>query len=446
MINRSHSERDVISILLVDDSPEARENIKKLLAFEEQEFKVVGSVGTGTEALRAALEMRPDIVIMDVNMPDMNGIEATSEITKLLPATGVIMMSVQADADYLRRAMQAGARQYLSKPVDTDELYGTIRSVYRSLEPMRAQPAVAAGLPLDSQRPRTVYVGEDPIIRAGHVIVVYSPQGGVGCTTIATNLASGLMKRGIRVLLIDADMQFGDVGVFLKLQSQSTLRDLVEKVEDLDTDFFDSIVSTHESGLKVLLGPQRLEDALEIEVQGAKAVAQIIEKVAHSYDFIVVDTASRFDETLLSLTDIAAKIILVATPTLASVKNTRFVLEIFDKMNYPPERTSLILNRVEDERNRNRVTIPSEAIEKHLKRKIEAKIPYNEAVILTAINKGVPVVASQRDRSRSPVKELIDLSEHIYAELMNDASAADASEDGKNRPKAGVGVLRFGRS
>jgi pilus assembly protein CpaE len=442
MENRHQGDREVISVLLVDDIPETRENIKKLLAFEEQDFRVVGSVGTGREALKYAMEMKPDIVIMDINMPDMDGIQATSEITKLLPTAAVIMMSVQTDADYLKKAMQAGARYFLGKPVDPDELYGTIRSVYKSYEPIRRQQRAMHEMPLEvsSRKPISPLSEDGQQVRAGHVIVVYSPQGGVGCTTIATNLASGLMKKGIKVLLIDADLQFGDVGVFLKLQSQSTLLDLVHKVEDLDIDFFDSIVSVHDSGLKVLLGPQRPEFAEEVEANPT-SVARIIEKVANSYDFVVVDTSRRVDELLLSLTDIATKIVLVATPTLASVKNSRFMLDLFDKMNYPPDKTLFVLNRVEDDRNRNRVTIPTEIIEKHLKRQVEAKIPYNEQVILAAVNKGVPVVASQRDRTKSPIKELIDFSDHLYNLLMSDESEGDIDDKKK---KSGLG-LRLGR-
>jgi pilus assembly protein CpaE len=439
MENRHQGDKDVISVLLVDDIPETRENIKKLLAFEEQEFRVVGSVGTGREALKYAMEMKPDIVIMDINMPDMDGIQATSEITKLLPTAAVIMMSVQTDADYLKKAMQAGARYFLGKPVDPDELYGTIRSVYKSYEPIRRQQRHMQEMPLEvATRKAPSSMSEDGQVRAGHVIVVYSPQGGVGCTTIATNLASGLMKKGIKVLLIDADLQFGDVGVFLKLQSQSTLLDLVPKIEDLDTDFFDSVVSMHESGLKVLLGPQRPEFAEEVEANPT-AVARIIEKVATSYDFVVVDTSRRVDELLLSLTDIATKVVLVATPTLASVKNSRFVLDLFDKMNYPPDKSVFVLNRVEDERSRNRVTIPTEIIEKHLKRPVEAKIPYNEQVILAAVNKGVPVVASQRDRTRSPIKELIELSDNLYNLLMSDEPDDEDMND-KSKKKSGIGL------
>jgi pilus assembly protein CpaE len=278
--------------------------------------------------------------------------------------------------------------------------------------------------------------GEGSEVRAGNILVVYSPQGGVGSTTLATNLAAGLMRKGIKVLLIDADLQFGDVGVFLKLSSQSTLLDLVSKIDDLDAEFFDSVVATHESGLKVLLGPQRPEYAEEVEAVPT-AVARIIEKIATSYDFIVVDTSRKIDEQLLSLSDIATKVVLVATPTLAAVKNTRFVIDLFDRLNYPPDKTLFVLNRVEDDRQKNRVTIPTEVIEKHLKRQTAAKIPLNEAVVLSAVNKGVPVVAS-RDRSKSPVKELLDFADHIYNMLMADEEEAAEADDKKK--KIGFGI------
>jgi pilus assembly protein CpaE len=215
------------------------------------------------------------------------------------------------------------------------------------------------------------------------------------------------------------------------VKSQSTLLDLVNKIEDLDTEFFDSIVATHESGLKVLLGPQRPEYAEEVEVVPT-AVARIIEKIASSYDFIVVDTSRKIDEQLLSLTDLATKVVLVATPTLAAVKNTRFAIDLFERLNYPPDKTMFVLNRVEDERQKSRVTIPTEVIEKHLKRQTVAKIPLNEPLVLSAVNKGVPVVAS-RDRSRSPVKELLDFADYVYNTLMSEPEeeAGDDEKKGK---------------
>ncbi len=435
--------RDVIKVVIVDDIPDTRENIKKLLAFEEQEFRVVGTAGTGTEAVRVVQETQPDVVIMDINMPDMDGIQATSQISKVVPTAAVIIMSVQQDSDYFRKAMLAGARNYLIKPVDPDELYGTIRAVYKQHEIIRRQQAAIQSVPTDmrvASSPET----DAYALRAGHIVVVYSPQGGVGCTTIATNIATGLMKKGIRVLLVDANLQFGDVGVFLKLQSQSNIYDLVDKIDDLDIEFFDSVVSSHESGLKVLLGPPRLELGLEVE-QTPNAVGRILEKIAQNYDFVVVDTACHLNEAQLALFDMAAKVVLVATPTLASIKNTRFMLDLFDKLNYTPAKITFVLNRVEDDRQRGpRATIPTETIEKHLKRPVDAQIPSDEKTILTAVNKGVPVITYQRDRSRSPIKELVELADNLFTQLSGDEELMDDDLSG-DKNKAKKPLLRLGR-
>lgn len=121
---------DIITVVLVDDIERARENIKKMLGFE-QDMKVVGEAGTGREGVTLVKELKPNIVLMDINMPDMDGIQATAIVTQAVPNTAVIMMSVQTDPDYVRRSLVVGARSFLDKPVDMDLLYKTIRMVHK---------------------------------------------------------------------------------------------------------------------------------------------------------------------------------------------------------------------------------------------------------------------------------------------------------------------------
>lgn len=428
---------EVITILLVDDIPETRENIKKMLAFEA-DMKVVGAAGTGREGVALAKELRPNIIIMDINMPDMDGIQATTLITEAVPTTAVIMMSVQNDPDYLRRAMLAGARNFLTKPIGMEELYNTIRTVHTRNKPIAAQYEAVRNLPLDM---RQAGASSDSSGRAGHVIAVYSPQGGVGTTTIATSLASGLMKEGIKVLLVDGDLQFGDIGAILNLQSQSTMVDLVANVEDLDTELFENIVSTHDSGLKVLLGPARPEFADEVETK-PRALATILEKVASNYDFIVVDTSSHLTDSLADVLEMATRIVLVLTPTISCVINIRFVLDLFDKLNFPPDKAVLVLNRIPEDRQIRKLAIAPEKIEQHLKRKIVAKIPSNEMLVLRAVQKAVPVVAFERDKNKSPIKEMLELSDHIFVSLMGEPDALIPEPE--ERKRSGFG-LRLGR-
>lgn len=435
------SEGEIINILLVDDIPETRENIKKLLSLE-QDFKVVDTASTGREGVEKAKQHKPHIIIMDINMPDMDGIQATRLINQAVPTAAVIIMSVQNEPDYMRRAMAVGARNFLTKPVAPDELYSTIRSVHQTYKTIAETLATATQV--TDLRQAMKSASDDG--RPGHIVVVYSPQGGVGTTTVAISLASGLMKEGTRVLLVDADLQFGDIQAILNLPTQSTMVDLVEDVDDLDIDLFENIVATHDSGLKVLLGPTRPELAEPILINRPQAVAEILQKVASNYDFIVVDTATRLDEVVASLMDIAAKIVLVGVPTLPCVKNMRFVLDLFDKLNYPPDKTMLVLNRVPEDRNLRKIIIAPERIEQYLKRPIAARIPADELFMLRAIQKAVPAVALERDKSRSPIRELLDFSNNVFSQLMAGQQQEQAEERReKEQRKQGVFGARISR-
>lgn len=414
-----------IKILLVDDIAEVRENVKKLLAFE-QDFEVVGSAGRGREGIKLAKELQPDIIIMDINMPDIDGIAATQEVKRFLPATGVIMMSVNSDRDYMRRAMTAGASDFLTKPANMDDLYSTIRSVYQALEParqLRSRIETGGGLGPDLDKVTNESAGN----RNGHIIVCFSPKGGVGTTTIATNIASGLMRGNLKVLLVDGDIQFGNVATFLNIQAQSTIADIITNVNDMDVDLFENILVTHGSGLKVLLGPRRPEDA-EGVYANPSGLADILNTIRSHYDFIVIDTASRLDDLNAALLDIADSIFLIATPTLPAVTSCRFILDLLEETYQDSNKIKLILSQTIEEKRGQQLTIPEEKIVRFLKHEIYGSIPKEEKIILQAIVKGIPVIAAERDESRSPTRELLQLANKIRAESLGDDNVVDNTE------------------
>ncbi len=120
---------DRIRVLIVDDIPETRDHLTKLLSFES-DIEVVGAAASGAEALELAASLNPDIVLMDINMPGMDGIATTEQLSSRVPTAAIVMMSVQGEADYLRRSMLAGAREFLVKPFSSDELVTSIRQVH----------------------------------------------------------------------------------------------------------------------------------------------------------------------------------------------------------------------------------------------------------------------------------------------------------------------------
>src|ERR687885_612479 len=142
-----------IRVLVVDDVSETRDNLRKLLYFED-DIEIVGTGSNGREGVEQAAALHPDIVLMDINMPGMDGIQASELISASHPDIQVVMMSVQGEADYLRRSMLAGAREFLIKPFSSEELVTSLRRVYQLAATRRAMaPAPAAAVETPAAAP-----------------------------------------------------------------------------------------------------------------------------------------------------------------------------------------------------------------------------------------------------------------------------------------------------
>ena len=119
----------MIKVLIVDDIPETRDHLSRLLGME-REIDVAGTASSGEEAIQMAMDMRPDVIVMDINMPGMDGIATAEIISQRLPNSPVIMMSVHGEAEHLKRSMLAGAREFLVKPFSADEFSTSIKRVH----------------------------------------------------------------------------------------------------------------------------------------------------------------------------------------------------------------------------------------------------------------------------------------------------------------------------
>ncbi|MEM5770227.1 MAG: response regulator, partial [Bacillota bacterium] len=228
-----------IKVLIADDNEETRINIGKLLDFSP-DLASMGSAASAEQAIELAKILQPDIILMDINMPGMDGITATEILANEVPSASIIIVSVQGEQEYLRRAMIAGAKNYLTKPFTSDELIQAIKQVYEN----------------EQKKKRNVVRLEVPEKKTAKVITVFSTKGGVGKTTIATNLAVGLaVKTGARVGLIDADLQFGDISLFLNIFPQATIADLLPDIELLDEKLLESYLTDYQKLVKVLAAP-----------------------------------------------------------------------------------------------------------------------------------------------------------------------------------------------
>lgn len=376
---------DKVRVLIVDDVAETRENVRKLLQFET-DIEVVGTARSGKEAIQQTFEIKPDVILMDINMPDMDGISATEAIRQRDQVVQIVILSVQGDPNYMRRAMLAGARDFLTKPPMADELISAIRRAGQMAHASRVKNVQIESAPTTSASNHQISLGR---LAQGKVIVVYSPKGGTGTTTLAVNLAITLNNDETRAVLVDAKLQYGDVAVFLNEQGKNTIVDLAARADELEPEIVDSVMIKHAAtGLRVLAAPARPEQAEQIN---ADQFSQLVKYMRQNFAYVVIDTSSSLDEVTLMALDNADIVMLVVTQDIPAIKNCRLFLDLMDTIGTPRERICFVMNKYD-----KRISITPERVGENLKQAVVGVVPLDERIVIPSVNRGVPFMIDNK--------------------------------------------------
>jgi len=408
---------DKIRVIIVDDVSETRENVRKLLQFES-DVDVVGMARTGKEGIQLSEELNPDVVLMDINMPDMDGIAATEAIRSKQPAVQVVILSVQSDQNYMRRAMLAGARDFLTKPPMGDELISAIRRAGAMAQSERSKNVQIQALPAAGNL-GTLMGYSAP---KGKIVTVYSPKGGTGCTTVAVNLALTLHNEDTRVALVDGNLQYGDVAVFMNEQGKNTIVDLAPRADELDPEIVEEVMLKHAaSGIHILAAPSRPEYAEKVSSAQFSGVLEYLRQI---YSYVVVDTASLLTDVTLAAIDVSDIIVLVTTQDIPAIKNCRLFLDLSQTMGIERSRILFAMNRYD-----KRINITPERVAENLKQEVSSVIPLDEATVMKAVNRGVPFVLESKNQPAS--RGIFSLAESVRARIAAQESADEPNRAGK---------------
>lgn len=407
------TEADKIRVMIVDDIVDTRDQIEKLLFFEK-DIEVVAKASNGREAVAMAKQHKPDVILMDINMPDMDGIAATEAIMTQDPGIQVIIMSVQGETDYLRRAMLAGAREFLTKPIGADDLYKSIRHVHRlaATRPRAVAPTMMTG---DGTTPTGGTQGQ--------IIAVFSPKGGVGTSAISANLAIALRQlTNKKVALVDGNLIFGDLNVILNLVSTKTIVDLANRVDDLDRDLLNDVLATHNSQVKVLLAPPNPQTG---ELVTSDHLRTILELMRQEFDYVVVDTQSSFQDRALAVLDIADRIVALMTLEMPCIKNIKLFLEVAELLEYPREKIMLVLNKAD-----NRMGFSVKDVQSNIQHEVSLQIANAPLEMTYSVNQGVPLVIAKRTHQVS--KDIFTLASRL-TNVAKSTTTGDKARDGHGR-------------
>ena len=395
---------DKFRVLIVDDVAETRENVRKLLQFES-DVDVVGVARTGREAIEIAREIEPDVILMDINMPDMDGIAATEAIRQKSHFVQVVILSVQGDQNYMRRAMLAGARDFLTKPPRGDELISAIRRAGTMAHQERAKGGTTSAV-TSSGLPSVPTLSSSQ----GKIITVYSGKGGTGCTTLAVNLGVALHNEETRSVIVDGNLQYGDVAVFINEQGKNTILDLATIADELDPEIVGDVMVKHgASGVHVLAAPSRPEQA---EAVSGECFLKILQYLRRLYAYVIVDTPSLLTDVVLASVDESDVVVLISTQDIPAIKNTRLFLDLVSSLGVDRNRIILTINRYD-----KRIGITPEKISENLKVDAAAIIPLDERVVIPSVNRGVPFILGNKAQPSS--RGILSLAENVRTRILS---------------------------
>jgi pilus assembly protein CpaE len=350
-------------ILIVDDSPM---NLKVVAASLAPEGYEIVLAHNGYEAIERAIAQPPDVVILDVMMPDLDGYEVCRRLRRN-PTFGLrpIMMLTANDTLQERiQGLEAGADDYMSKPFEPAELQLRIKALLR-----RTRPAPTA-----------------PLVAHGKVIAVFSLRGGIGVSSLAANLAVGLSQLwGSSTALVDLAFSSGQSALLLNLPLRKTWGDLAAlPIAEIDSSILDRVLLAHDSGVRVLATGARPE---KNELITGAHITHVIQQLRERFPYVVLDLPHDFQETSLAALDAANQILLVVAPEIASVCAAAGAIDVFQQLDYSPEKITLVLNTTIE-----RGGLAIKDIEQTLNQTIPLTLPYASELFVRALNRGIPLV------------------------------------------------------
>jgi pilus assembly protein CpaE len=312
---------------------------------------------------RAFLEQPGDIVVVASYGHDEAVAGIVDHAVKHRPDRPVVIMSEASPNGFLRQAFEAGADDVITLPQSADQVAFTLEKVIARKKGLAVPGKASAPL-----------------------IAVLGPKGGTGKTLIATNLAVALAQRDANVVLVDLDLQFGDIGLALGLSPEATMYDLMRAGAPFDHEKLDRHLVKHSSGVKVLIAPTRPDQASAVSIEFLRDIYASLRTMC---DAVIVDTPPGFTPEVIATIDASSDVCMVGMLDSLSLKNTKLGLETLDLMGYDTDRVSLVLNRAD-----SRVGITPDDVSTIVGRGPDVSIP-SDREIPRSINEGTPIVASR---------------------------------------------------
>jgi pilus assembly protein CpaE len=350
------------SILIVDTDTGALDSAVSLL-----EGHKVYQVRNVSDAQRKLVEEGIELAIVGPGFAHEAGVNEAALLLDIQPQLPIVLVADGLTTDVLRASIRVGFKDVLDAPLDEAKIELMLRHIEKAESVSRGDDTTRA--------------------KIGKVVTIMSPKGGAGKTMTTVNVGLGLAMmtgRPERVVIMDADLQFGDVCISLQVEPQHTIVDAARDIEKLDEAMLDSLLATHVSGMRILSAP--LEPSLADEVS-TQVVVRTLGMLKRMFDYVIIDTAPFLDEPVLSILERSDTVLLVVDMDLPAVKNAKLALDTLKLIKFPFEKMKLVLNRVN-----SKARLDIGELERSLGLEVQAAIS-SDKLVPRAVNEGDPVVS-----------------------------------------------------
>lgn len=365
----------------------------------DEEIVVIGDSVGGSLALDRIENTSPDIIIMTLGAGDTDVLSLAERIILHRPRTFVILVAEHLDVDMIQSAIKVGCHNITELPESQKEFSDYIKTVYNN----------------ENIRLKSLNEKEN-LLWSSTVISVFGAKGGLGKTTIAANLAVKLAEKRKKVALLDLDLQFGDIHIFMDIEPKDTITELFQEVVSLNIDSVRSYMVVHSSGVHVLCAPRSPEYA---ELISAEKVLSLLSLLRSYYDYVIIDTAPTFSEVNMTAIESSSLIFFVTGLDISILKNSKISISLLESLQQT-DKVKVLVNRAVD---MNTITVND--VEKIIGYPIWAKLPSDYKVAVNALNRGIPFV------SGFPSSKLSQSISNVADMLLSGNSNNVAKEKGK---------------
>ena len=346
--------------VLAAASGENRARMKSLL--EHESVNMMALMEPDLSGADRAAAMPVDAVVLMSQTLSSGQMAFMEKLYMCREKLALVLITDEKDADTLTAALSCGIDRVITWDLTPEEIAAELSGAVE----------------------RTLSRSESAEVRQfdSRVISIFSTKGGTGKTTVAVNMAVSLRQLGKRVAIVDLDLQFGDVGIFLNLPKSDTISDLVSE-STLTPSVVNSFLYEHSSGVFVLPAPESPELA---ELVKTEHVDKIITVLRAEFDYVVCDLAPTLDEMALFVLDRSDSVYFITNPEVPALKNAKTCLSLMGTLGLA-EKIRLVLNKEGDP------YVGRKDVENALDRKIYAGLPSDLKASSPAINRGIPCVS-----------------------------------------------------